>query len=316
MSFEAPSNRYPRVFTQEILSLTSLTAPPPPDPEGFDTETKAAPNMPLNPVGVYVNAIHMLHDFAQHPWSQVVEAPATIRREPAYNLQIRALVTTNLRRQSRVRFSFLVLALYRSVRLMAGNWPGFVTMETAILYNGKEVGRIKFTPARFSTFGMHPLVNDSTIEDRYSDVSTTNLTELHGIIYDREIGGFVIRWQEIAPNVPVQDIMFATLDGMTTVAQFDSRSICRNAVRGMSAGVIRGVECMLEPTLTAQGVELPCWAMARAYLLVSMKVVVARRVYRQLEIEIWYHGVQLGRGHIKRTAEMIGEDDGGQADTS
>ena len=316
MSFEAPSKRYPRVFTQAILRPTSLTAPLPLDPEGFDTETKTTPNMPLNPVGVYVNAIHMLYDFAQQPWSQAVEAPSTMRREPAYNLQISALVTTNLRRQSRVRFSFLVLALYRSVRLMAENWPGFVAMETAILYNGKEVGGIEFTPVRVPSVGMHPLVNDIAIEDRNSDVGTTNLTELHGTIYDREIGGFVIRWQEIGPNVPVQDIMFATLDGMTTVAQFDSRTICRNAVRGVSAGVIRGVEFMLEPTLTAHGVDLPCWAMARAYLLISMRVVVARRFYRQFEIEIWYHGVQLGRGHIKRIADMSGGDDGGQADTS
>lgn len=280
----------------KATSISNLTAPIPPDPPGLRLRLDFKSDRPLNPLAVYVNAIHLMHELAKYPWDDVLHK-SWVTCEEGYGLVIS--LHTSLFLQTR----YIVSALYKSVLAMAEERPGFFRLSSRLNFFDEGIGSMEFKKVgeplhEMFTFG--------------SNNNTTNITStvLRDPVIDPEDEKFIINWDDTDASIPVQSILFAAFDALATVAQYPQDSSC-GGIHGISATA--NAVLFLGPY---HDQSIPCGRITRALLLIVMHIVIGKKIFRVMDFDLRFDGTQIGQGYLMKMPPLVGGTNGTGASAS
>jgi hypothetical protein len=270
-------------YTEWII--VSISRPLPPDPPGFKPRLFFNTDKPLSPSAVYVTAIDLMHHLAKYPWDEVLQTSwATC--DQGYDLLISLDTTPYLQNR------YMVLSLHRSVLAMAEERPGFFSLTTLIMLDDKAIGAIEFSKAE------EPCRETSTIGNGNSTAKSDSPV-LHNSVIDPEDEKFIIQWEDTGANLPMQDILFAILDGLATVAQYGQDTPC-HGIHGMS--VKANAAFYFGPHYRE---TIPCGLIRRAFFLVAMQIVIEKKMYREKNFDLRFEGTLIGQGSLLKMGQLV-----------
>lgn len=271
-------------------TIVSISNPLPPDPPGFKPRLFFNTDKPLSPLAVYVTAIDLMHQLAKYPWHDLPQTSSAMC-EQGYDLLISLETTPHLQNR------YMVLSLHRSLLAMAEERPGFFSLTTLIMLDDKVIGAIEFSTAE------EPCRRTSTIRDGNS-TAKTDLTVPQNSVIDPEDEKFSIQWEDLGANLPEQDILFAALDGLATVAQYDQDTSCR-AIHGRS--VKANAVFYFGPHYLE---TLPCGLIRRAFFLVAMQTMIEMKMFREKFFDLRFDGKLIGQGSLLKMPPLVDRRNG------
>lgn len=272
------------------VSVSNLGAPIPSDIPGLEAKFTFDTDKPLNPLAVYMNAIHLMYELSKHPWDDVLQR-AWVTCELGYGLVI------SLKTSRFLQTRYMILSLYQSVLAMTEARPGFYRLKTEINLFEKDIGRIEFKKVGDPWHEIDTIESD----DSTANGNSTVLTVLQTPIVDREDQKFIIDWQDDGANIPVGHILFAAFDGLATVAQYDQDTSC---------GGIHGVSVMADAVLFLgpyHDQSLPCGRIRRALLLIVTEIVIGKKSFCGMEFGLKIDGTQVGQGYLLKMPSRVGQ---------
>ena len=235
----------------------------------------------------------MMDCLSRHPWDAIWQLPPARVHVSNFGLEIRV---DSIRPNPSVRTGQFVLALYQTVLAMATKKPGFFSASTLIKMDGVITGLINIQQSRHLFPGL------ANVTEWVTDLTKVNSTTAPHEIVDPDDNNFHLSYQPGSQNIPVQDIMFAALDAMVTIAKFDQESPCEY-VHGIS---VSGNAVFFLGGFSDRSIA--CKWMLRALLLIAGNIVVAEKLFVNEEFQLSYDGTQIGQGYLMRIS--VGESNG------
>lgn len=252
---------------------------------------------------MYVNSIFVVDDLAIHPWDGRYQGPPRIAHAKGYDVRIVYDRNPGLRKWQ-LRYSHLVLAIYKTIVAMAEKRPGFFESATLIDLNGQSEGLIVVENLR----PINDVLN-GTLENR-NGVMNSTLTINGDSIVDPEDEKFVVEWRDHGRNIPVQDILFAIFDGLASLARFDQTKGC-SSVHGISLS--GNAVLFLGPYADE---VLQCGRIRKALVLIATDLIVGKKLFSEEEFELKYNGKQIGQGFLMKMTSIKDQDKDGALATS
>lgn len=273
-----------------LEELVNVTSPTP--PAGFQVQLRFNESIPLNPLGVYINAIELMYKLAQEEWNDRIHEHLYMS-VTIYNIWIFAASTT----QIRIQISLLVIALQDAIIAMA-RLSGFFGLTVNICLDGPiigllEIGNNESPPDSITTTSgtkdVLRLVNKNP-----SNGSLSN----SGQVVDPLDSKFVISYTFYGKAINSKEVFTAVLDGLAISAQYNSQEDCSV----LEAVSVSGTSALSVSQIPSFSTPLHYSDVTRALLILTTGVIVLRRRFGEVEFGISYDGIEIAEGYILKLA--------------
>ena len=189
----------------------------PPSPPGFSTRIELG-KKPLNPVGVYINAIGAMREWPrENTWNS--EFTGTIGVvDYRLNIAIRCVEIAQPTKGPSLQMSYLLLGLQSGVVAMADG-DQFRELVVVLQYEGVTRGVIEFTQTLGSDVALNPSSNISVLGRRI-DNNINSLTQDSGQVLDPDLKfhWLTIDWHFDGRSILASEIFTTILDAMINTA--------------------------------------------------------------------------------------------------
>ena len=279
------------VYTNSTLSprqeMINVTAPIP--PAGYQVLLRFNESIPLNPLGVYINAIELMYKLAQDSWNDPLNEDLFMSVS-LYNIWIFAASIP----QHGLPASLLVIGLQDAIITMA-RLSAFFRLSVDLGLNGLVIGHLeignKETPPPDSVTGT------SYTKDILLSVNETqsngSLSD-SGRIIDPYDSKFVITYAFYGKAINSKEVFTAVLDGLATSAQYEPKEYCA-LLEAVSVSGTCVISVSQIPSFPARLYYLD---VTRALLILTTGVIVTRRRFGEMEFGISYDGIQIAEGYL------------------
>ena len=302
-------SKQPQLFelTHLILtpSPTNLTTPTP--PPGFSISIKFNETHPLKPAAVYINAIELMYKLAQYSWDVPIidQLEYSDRRYDVLILSSPEQGPSPVKQPSQLQNCHVIIALYEVLLTMAAR-AIFCELFVDLLVNEKQVGNMNI-------FQWGGFDGDGHADDILT-LTTSNSTEYisvlngeSGEIVDPDNNNFKISYAFYGQHINSQEIFTATLDGLATAAEFNRESKC-DVIYATS--VLKTCAFSITKNIGLQASQLSYAQVTAALRLLTVGVMLERKMFGEMEFALEFGGIQVGEGNVLRVSSASNATEG------
>ncbi|KAL8992130.1 MAG: hypothetical protein Q9169_007349 [Polycauliona sp. 2 TL-2023] len=270
---------FPRPRISSNTPLATRDPPIPPIPH-FTVELNFDRRYRLGVIDVYQTAIQMMYDLAQRPYNTVIQATDS-RQYKDYNVLILFLNTGPPESSMKLQVMHCVATLYQAVQVMTDEVlfvPGRAAMTLRQVHIGENSG------------------NDVTEKEEEGDAAPAlDVGEDTGHIADPDFPQFSIDFQFLGRPINSKEISLAVFEALTVATPVPRTDECIEIM----VSTDRGCVIIVEGTHGAQRFTYQ-WA-TRALKLLYQEVMVARKRFGDVKLDIKYEGKIFGQLRVLRT---------------
>ncbi|KAG6991340.1 hypothetical protein G7Y79_00053g088230 [Physcia stellaris] len=221
----------------------------PPIPPGFSTKIEFG-SKPLNPVGVYINAIEAVREWSRNAWNSRFTGTTGLI-DSKLGIAIRCVEIVQPKKGPSMQMGDVLLGLQSGVVAMAER-NHFRELVVFLQYHGVVRGVVEFTQRLRSEFALDSPSNSSTFGGGGQD-NSSSLTQDSGQVYDPnyKYHWLSIDWRFDGRTVPASEIFTTILDAMISTAS-EKPDAERSYIYGVSSSGNTGFN-IHELTYTAPG---------------------------------------------------------------
>ena len=276
----------------------------PPSPPGFSTKIELGKN-PLNPVGVYINAIGAMKEWSrENAWNS--EFTGTIGVvDYRLGIAIRCVEIAQTKKGPSLQMSYLLLGLQAGVVAMAdGNQ--FRELVVFLQYQGVTHGVVEFTETLGSDVALNSSSNSSVLGRRIND-NVDSLTQDSGLVLDPDFKyhWLTIDWRFDGRPIFASEIFTTILDAMINTAS-EKPDAERSYVYGVSfsGNTAFNIHSL---TNTSPGVRKLTNDLIRESLyLIARYIFVKERKFLETEFTIFSFRKKIAEGFFMKISNVQG----------
>ncbi|KAL8788684.1 MAG: hypothetical protein Q9195_007185 [Heterodermia aff. obscurata] len=204
----------------------------PPNPPGFSTRIEFG-NEPLNPVGVYINAIGAMSEWSRNAWNS--EFTGTIGVvDSRLGIAITSVEIVQPKKRPALQMGYVLLGLQSGVLAMAES-DQFRELVVFLQYQGAVQGVVEFTRGLRSDVALNSSSNSSVLGRGIQD-NINSLTQDSGQVYDMDpkYHWLSIDWRFDGRSILASEIFTTILDAMISTAS-EKPDAERSYVYGVSS---------------------------------------------------------------------------------
>lgn len=294
-------------LTQYRISTASLSIPfniecTPPDPDGFSADFVFG-TKPVNPLGVYVNAVEAMSKWSGNPWDSTVSGDGSVVNE---KMGVVAGFTAIVPPGSwpPFRLSYLLLGLYKGVNLMTER-KDYRELTIWLKYRGALTGKIGFSPYirqglsrnASSKKAVPTLATDYHLGTSGSDQG--RVTDPRGRYH-----WFTIDWRFEGRTIHIADIFTAILDAMVTTAAQDPM-LERPYINGVSSSGNCALNIHRKDDPRGRIKKLTNGLIREGLLMIARHVFVQKRRFEELEFSLLGFGRTIAEGFFLKVGNGL-----------
>ncbi|KAL8665348.1 MAG: hypothetical protein Q9168_007713 [Polycauliona sp. 1 TL-2023] len=247
----------------------------------------------------------MMYDMAQRPYSAIIQAVDS-RQYKDYDVLILFLNTGPPESSLRLQVRHCVAALYKAVQVMTDEVL-FVPGRAAMLLSGVHVGGMSIMPVDGPFVGMNGTGKSGIAARREGEEEDENDNDEgmaalkvrdidRGHMTDPEIPAFSIDFEFLGRPINSKEISLAVFEALTVATPHPKTDECIEIM----VSTDRGCVIIVEGTNARQRFTYQ-WA-TRALKLLYQEVMVARKQFGDVKLDIKYGGNSFGQLRVLRTA--------------
>lgn len=273
--------------SQELINVTSPTPP-----AGYQVLLRFDESLPLNPLGVYINAIELMYKLAQEEWNDYIHEDLYMS-VTTYNIWIIAASTP----QHELQISLLVIGLQDSIIAMA-RLSGFFRLTVNLSLNGLVIGHLDFGRIETPPYNVTSTGYTKEVLLSINKIQSNGSLSNSGQIVDPYDSKFVVSYTFYGKAINSKEVFTAVLDGLAISAQYKSEEHCSL----LEAVSVSGTSAISVSQIPSFPTRLHYSDVTKALLILTTGVIVTRRRFGEVEFEISYDGIQIAEGYILKLA--------------
>ena len=290
-----------------VSCVTTLSIPLnysiPPSPPGFSTRIELG-NTPLNPVGVYINAIGAMREWSREAWNS--EFTGTIGvLDPQLGIAIKCVEIVQPKKGPSMQMGYVLLGLQAGVVAMAESHH-FRELVVFLQYQGVVRGVVEFTQSLRSDVALNSSSN-STVLGRETPDNLDTLTQNSGLVYDPDYKyhWLSIDWRFDGRSILASEIFTTILDAMINTAS-EKPDAERSYIYGVSSSGntafnIHGL------TLTLPGVQKLTNGLIRESLyLIARYIFFKERKFLETDFTVYSFRKKIAEGFFMKISDVQG----------
>lgn len=268
---------------------------------GFELTFDFDHHVPLRPLEVYQTAIQLMYELALKPWDEPIFTQIA-EQVRDYNL-LMMFFNPGVPRAPLLRVLHCVAALRRAVLLMSDGVL-FNQLRCRILIWSQQIGALTIAPLDDIKFARTSLNLTDVTDDTATNISALNLNADSGQTIDPYDHQFVINFRFYGKPIKSKEVSLGILEALATAAPFSKNAECKE-LEALSPGG----ECAIIIESVTNDVKFTYGWAARALKLLYDQIIVPRKRFGDVYLELKYQGQKFGELRMLRIVDALNGTD-------